>query len=800
MVVVGHSNHSVSGAINPSFLDFANHIFHAVIGGLGLGLEAFLVQHVVEIGVLDLGNQVAVGVKVLVDNHSVVLDFLGSFFHLVLDGEHMVVVGHSNHSVSGAINPSFLDFANHIFHAVIGGLGLGLEAFLVQHVVEIGVLDLGNQVAVGVKVLVDNHSVVLDFRFLLVLEGDDIIVMGVHILVGGVVLPRASGVAPSLKGHIAVVVVPHGHKVFHVVNVVFRYNGIPGSALRIVVFVLDNDILRIFFLGVGDSRQRSAVRLGNLAVGDLERNGLQSLIAVHLGLGQGVVEAGGDALDGHVAVGVRLAGQAGVGNREAGAGQSVAVLIHLLKAQSAQEALNGGNIEVQGLGGLGDIGAVVHLGEKVVVQRGGAVGVIRLLRHKARARRVQGNGIGQLVGVGRYLVRLQFGGNAGLQIPGEGIVGKCVLIVLAGRAVGRTAIVDELTHGVRDLPSLRAQLDQLGDVLKLHGEIVDFPGGEALVGEGVHPVGNILLLLGPAAVYTVVPMIEIPTISVFRRLCLEIPESRASRLESNGVQIDFVIPDRTGNRLHRLPIFGISLVTAAPNAFHLCGAVSGALIHMEGGAAVGQQNDVDVLAVLQNARLAAVDQIIRQLETGFHVGAAASFQAFNSILKIGSALSQIGPANDGFRIIGKLHQSRIALIGGLGVLDVLVHEALGGLFGRSQATPVHTAGGVHDQDHRRVRRSGDLLQLLSRGHLQGNLKFVFRAGFPNGLADRYVVFIGFRKTVGHDLTGGRNRLFDSCSNDRTGEYAAGENRCTEDASNRFAQHGDFLSHSDSPFP
>ena len=37
-------------------------------------------------------------------------------------------------------------------------------------------------------------------------------------------------------------------------------------------------------------------------------------------------------------------------------------------------------------------------------------------------------------------------------------------------------------------------------------------------------------------------------------------------------------------------------------------------------------------------------------------------------------------------------------------------------------------------------------------------------------------------------------------NDRTGEYAAGENRCTEDASNRFAQHGDFLSHSDSPFP
>ena len=754
----------------------------------------------VEIGVPNFGDQVAVNVKVLVDDHNVILDFLGSFFHLVLDGEHMVVVGHSNHSVSGAINPGFLDFANHIFHAVIGGFRHRLEAFLVQHMVEIGVLDLGNQVAVGVKVLVDNHSVVLDFRFLLVLEGDDIIVMGVHILVGGVVHPRASGVAPSLKGHIAVVVVPLGHKVIIVVNMIFRYNGIPGSALRIVVFVLNNDILRVFFLDVGNRLQRSAVQLGDLAVGNPDGNGLQRLIAVHLVLDQSILKAGGEPLNAYRAIFVGNTGEIGSVNSKAGAGQSVAVLIHLLEVQVAQEAPNGRNVEVQCIRGLGNYGAVVHLGEKVVVQRGGAVGGIRLLRHKARARSVQGDGIGQGVGVGRHIARFILGGNAVLQVPGEGIVGKCVLVVLAGRAVGRTAIVDELTHGVRDLPSLRAQLDQLGDVLKAHGQLVRVLGAEALVREGVHPAGNILLLTGPAAVYIVVPMIGTHTNSVFRRLCLEIPESCASRLESNGVQIDFVIPDRTGKRLHVFPIFGISHVAAAPNAFHLIGSVPGALIHMEGGATVGQQDHVDVLAVLQKVALSRIDQVVGQLETGFHIGAAASFQAFNSILKIGSALSQIGPANDGFRIIGKLHQSRIALIGGLGVLDVLVHEALGGLFGRSQTASVHTAGGVHDQHDRRVRRSGDLLQLLSRGHLQGNLKFVFRAGFPNGLADRYVVFIGFRKTVGHDLTGGRNRLFDSCSNDRTGEYAAGENRCTEDASNRFAQHGDFLSHSDSPFP
>ena len=792
MVVVDLAHRIVGGVQDPTVVAVPDRVLHAVIGGLGLGLEAFLVQHVVEIGVPNFGDQVAVGIKVLVDDHNVILDFLGSFFHLVLDGEHMVVVGHSNHSVSGAINPGFLDFANHIFHAVIGGLGHGLEAFLVQHMVEIGVLDLGNQVAVGVKVLVDNHGVVLDFRgfrFLLVLEGDDIIVMLAQILVDGVVDPLGGGVAPSLKGHSAVFVDTVGirHKAFlvgHMAEIVVN----PGIqiAVGIVVLVLDHDILVVFFLGVDNSLQRIAVRLGNLAVGDLERNGLQSLIAVHLGLGQGVVEAGGDALDGHVAVGVRHAGQAGVGNREAGAGQSVAVLVHLPEAQRAQIALNGGNVEVQGLGGIRNLGGIVHLGEEVVGKGSSAVGGIRLPSLKALRRRVQGDGVGQSIGVSSSVACFGNFRRTALQVPAKDTVCIGEAVVICRRVRSRTGVLDEPAHGVRDLPGLRAQLDQLGDVLKAHGQLVRVLGAEALVREGVHPVGNILLLTGPAAVYIVVPMIEIHTNSVFRRLCLEIPESLASRLESNGVQIDFVIPDRTGNRLHRLPIFGISLVTAAPNAFHLCGAVSGALVHMVSGATVGQQDHVDVLAVLQKVALSRIDQVVGQLETGFHVGAAASFQAFNSILKIGSALSQIGPANDGFRIIGKLHQSRIALIGGLGVLDVLVHEALGGLFGRSQAIPVHTAGGVHYQDHRRIRRSGDLLQLLSRGHLQGNLKFVFRAGFPNSLADRYVVFIGFRKTVGHDLTGGRYRLFDSRSNDRTGEYAAGENRCTEDASNRFA--------------
>ena len=445
----------------------------------------------------------------------------------------------------------------------MGGHGIGLEAFLVQHVVEIGVLDLGNQVVVGVKVLVDNHGVVLDF-----LDFLDVC-----------------------------------------------------NRLQI---------------------QRSTVRLANFAVGDLERNGVQSRIAVHLGLGQGVGEAGGNARDGHVAAGVRHAGQAGAGNREAGVGQRVAVLIHLLEAQSAQEALNGGNIEVQGLGGLGDIGAVVHLGEKVVVQRGGAVGGIRLVHIKARARSVQGDGIGQGVGVGRHIARFILGRNAVFQVPGEDAVGEAVLVVLAGRAVGRTAIVDELTHGVRDLPGLRAQLDQLGDVLKLHGKIIDFPGAEALVREGVHPVGNLdrfppgvpisvlfhavdsLPMVRMYVFGAVVPLSERTVLSVLGprffeiilfKILIEIILFKIliTGAVSHRVQVDLVRPNLPGNGLHRLPVFFFCTVAAALNAFHLCGAAPGAFIHMVSGAAVGQQNDVDVLAVLQNARLAAVDQIIRQL-------------------------------------------------------------------------------------------------------------------------------------------------------------------------------------------
>ena len=565
-------------------------------------------------------------------------------------------------------------------------------------------------------------------------------------------------------------------------------------AFSIVVFVLDNDILRICFLGVDNSLQRIAVRLGNHAVGDLERNGLQSRIAVHLGLGQGVVEAGGDALDGHVAVGVRHAGQAGVGNREAGAGQSVVVLVHLPEAQGAQVALHRRNGEVHGVRILRDDRIVLHLGEEVVGKGSSAVGGIRLPSLKALRRRVQGDGVGQSVGVSSSVACFGNFRHTALQVPAKDTVCIGEAVVICRRVRSRTGVLDELSHGVGDVPRLHAQLDQLGDVLKAHGQLVRVLGAEALVREGVHPVGNLLLLTGPAAMHTIVPMISPQAVAVLRRLCLKIPESRASRLESNGVQIDFVIPDRTGNRLHRLPIFGVSRIAAALNAGHLLGAVPGAFIHMVSGAAVGQQNDVDVLAVLQNARLAAVDQIIRQLQAAFHVGAAGvaikdiplNIQSVNRVYEVAGALGQVGPAAYGFGVIGKLHQSRIALIGGLGVLDVLVHKFLGRIFGRSQTASAHASGRIHDQHDRCIRRSGDLLQLLSRGHLQGDLKFVFRAGFPNGLADRYVVFIGFRKTVGHDLTGGRNRLFDSCSNDRTGEYAAGENRCTEDASNRFA--------------
>ena len=163
----------------------------------------------VEIGVPNFGDQVAVNVKVLVDDHNVILDFLGSFFHLVLDGEHMVIVRFVDCFVNDVHMPFVVAAPNLVFLAVIGGLGLGLEAFLVQHVVEIGVLDLGNQVAVGVKVLVDNHGVVLDFRgfrFLFVLEGDDVIVMLAHIIrIFGGVTPLG-GFAPSLIGLSVVVV------------------------------------------------------------------------------------------------------------------------------------------------------------------------------------------------------------------------------------------------------------------------------------------------------------------------------------------------------------------------------------------------------------------------------------------------------------------------------------------------------------------------------------------------------------------------------------------------------------------
>ena len=411
-------------------------------------------------------------------------------------------------------------------------------------------------------------------------------------------------------------------------------------AFSIVVFVLDNDILRICFLGVGNSLQRIAVRLGNHAVGDLERNGLQSLIAVHLGLGQGVVEAGGDALDGHVAVGVRHAGQAGVGNREAGAGQSVAVLVHLPEAQRAQIALNGGNVEVQGLGGIRNLGGIVHLGEEVVGKGSGAVGVIRLPSLKALRRRVQGDGVGQSIGVSSSVACFGNFRRTALQVPAKDTVCIGEAVVICRRVRSRTGVLDELSHGVGDIPRLCAQSDQLCDVVELNGQVICVGSGKALGGEAVHPVGNVHLhpvrfpvAMLPHAVYHLPVILALfgavifaesrPMLS-FRLNEAQILKIGFSGLERHGVKVDICRGDGRSQSLNGLPVNVIRNVSAALRALDFCKAVAGVRLHMEGGAAVRHQDNADVFHVFQEAVLAffAVDQIIRQLQAAFHVGAA----------------------------------------------------------------------------------------------------------------------------------------------------------------------------------
>ena len=595
----------------------------------------------VEIGVPNFGDQVVVCVKVLVDDNHIILDF--HRFLLILNGIHMVIVFLTDCIIGCVLNPAVIAVANHILHAVIGGYGNRLKAFLVQHVVEIGVPNFGDQVAVGVKVLVDHHNVILDlrdFRFLLVLEGDDVIVMGVHILVGGVVLPRASGVAPSLKGHIAVVVVPLGHKVFIVVNVVVRYNGIPGSALRIVVLVLNNDILRVFFLDVGNRLQRSAVQLGDLAVGNPDANGLQRLIAVHLVLDQSILKAGGDARDGHVAVDVRHAGQAGAGNREAGAGQRVAVLIHLPEAQGAQIALHRRNGEVHGVRILRDDRIVLHLGEEIVGKGSSAVGGIRLPSLKALRRRVQGDGVGQSIGVSSSVACFGNFRRAALQVPAKDTVCIGEAVVICRRVRSRTGVLDEPSHGVRDLPGLRAQLDQLCDVVELNGQVICVGSGKALGGEAVHPVGNVHLhpVIGPItmfphavyhlpvslALFSAVIFAESRPMLSFRLNKAPIFKIGLSGLERHGVKVDICRGDGRSQSLNGLPVNITRNVSAALRALDFCKAVAGVRLHMEGGTAVRHQDNVDVFHVFQEAVLAfcAVDQIIRQLQAAFHVGAA----------------------------------------------------------------------------------------------------------------------------------------------------------------------------------
>ena len=408
-------------------------------------------------------------------------------------------------------------------------------------------------------------------------------------------------------------------------------------AFSIVVFVLDNDILRICFLGVDNSLQRIAVRLGNHAVGDLERNGLQSRIAVHLGLGQGVVEAGGDALDGHVAVGVRHAGQAGVGNREAGAGQSVAVLVHLPEAQRAQIALNGGNVEVQGLGGIRNLGGIVHLGEEVVGKGSSAVGGIRLPSLKALRRRVQGDGVGQSVGVSSSVACFGNFRRTALQVPAKDTVCIGEAVVICRRVRSRTGVLDELTHGVRDLPSLRAQLDQLGDVVELNGQVICVGSGKALGGEAVHPVGNVPVIgpitMFPHAVYHLPVSLALFSAVIFAesRPMLSFRLNKApifkigfSGLERHGVKVDICRGDGRSQSLNGLPVNITRNVSAALRALDFCKAVAGVRLHMEGGTAVGHQDNVDVFHVFQEAVLAfcAVDQIVGKLQAAFHVGAA----------------------------------------------------------------------------------------------------------------------------------------------------------------------------------
>ena len=643
MVIVRFVDCFVNDVHMPFVVAAPNLVFLAVIGGLGHGLEAFLVQHVVEIGVPNFGDQVAVNVKVLVDDHNVILDFLGFFFHLILNGVPVLVVDLAHRIVGGVINPTFVDSANHVFHAVIGGFRHRLEAFLVQHVVEIGIPNFGDQVAVNVKVLVDNHSVVLDFRgfrFLLVLEGDDIIVMGVHILVGGVVLPRASGVAPSLKGHIAVVVVPHGHKVFHVVNVVFRYNGIPGSALGIVVLELNNDILRVFFLDVGNRLQRSAVQLGDLAVGNPDGNGLQRLIAVHLVLDQSILKAGGEPLNAYRAIFVGNTGEIGSVNSKAGAGQSVAVLIHLLEVQVAEVALHRRNGEVHGVRILRDDRIILHLREEVVGKGSSAVGGIRLPSLKALRRRVQGDGIGQSVGVSSSVACFGNFRRAALQVPAKDAVCIGETVVICRRIRSRTGVLDELSHGVGDIPRLRTQPDQLCDVVELNGQVVCIGSGKALSGKAVHPVGNVHfhpvrvpVAVLPHAVYHLpvilalfgaVVFVTTPPMLSFRLNEAPIFKIGFSGLERHGVKVDVCRGNGRSQSLNRLPVNYPRNVSAALHAFDFGKAAAGVLLHMEGGAAVGHQDDVDVLHVFQKAVLAffAVDQIVGQLQTAFHIGTA----------------------------------------------------------------------------------------------------------------------------------------------------------------------------------
>ena len=403
---------------------------------------------------------------------------------------------------------------------------------------------------------------------------------------------------------------------------------------------MDDPDLRDILFFVGDGGDGLAFRTGDDAVGNVDRPIRQLLVAVHLLLGKGVA-SGRDAADGNAAV---CAGNNGLAPAAAAQGELSAfqstVFVHLCEAQGAEVSLHRRNGEVHGVRILRDDRIVLHLGEEVVGKGSSAVGGIRLPSLKALRRRVQGDGVGQSVGVSSSVACFGNFRHTALQVPAKDTVCIGEAVVICRRVRSRTGVLDEPAHGVRDLPSLRAQLDQLGDVVELNGQVICVGSGKALGGEAVHPVGNVHLhpVIGPItmfphavyhlpvslALFSAVIFAESRPMLSFRLNKAPIFKIGFSGLERHGVKVDICRGDGRSQSLNGLPVNITRNVSAALRALDFCKAVAGVRLHMEGGTAVGHQDNVDVFHVFQEAVLAfcAVDQIVGKLQAAFHVGAA----------------------------------------------------------------------------------------------------------------------------------------------------------------------------------